>query len=162
MAGDIPVKYKEAMEALDADLLNETGTDREQLMELAGQHVIRAEAIMKIMDDEDRDTLVPVFESLIQGGASEDYEPEEEVSDADIALATTASLVKTLIDALNSHEEFGPVFQFTHSDKLELSAEHHTSDQIALANTVRNSLIDLSNIFQVEVPVFLLDNRGVH
>jgi len=162
MAGDYPVKYKDAMEALDADLLNDTGTEREQLMELAGQHVIRAEAIMKIMKDEDRDALVPVFESLIHGGASENYEPEEETSDADIALATVADLVTKLTNALNAHNEFGPVFQFTHSDLLELNAQHHTSDQIALANTIRNSLIDLSTIFELQVPALVLDNRSIN
>ena len=162
MDGSTALAIKDAMEALDADLLNTHGTTREELMELAGQHAIRAEAILKIMEDDDRDKLGPVLVGIVEGGFTQDIVAEDEASDADIALISASETVHKLMASLDAHTEYGPVFMFTGSDHLELDAEHHTQDQILLAHSIRNNLIDLSNIFGTNVPSLVLSDRSIN
>lgn len=160
----IPLKIKEAMEAHDVKLLNEYGVDREGLMELAAQHAIRAEAILKIMEDRDRNTLTPVLVSIVEGGYTEGYEPVEEtqISDEAVALDVASTVVNNLMQTLDAHTKYGPVFMFTGSEHLEILADHHTSDQIVLVNSLRNHLIDLSNIFGTNVPKLVLPDRSLN
>lgn len=161
MDSEFPLQYKEAMENLDADLLNDTGTERQHLMELAGQHAIRTQSILKILEEEDREALIPLFAEIICEAS--DHPILEEEDEYDEILDRVKSVVTDLLLTIDAHNEYGPVFQLARTEELGIDTEHHTTDQIILANNVRNKLRELSAIFDISPPRMEgLDNRSLH